>query len=109
MTMRYKGYIGKVEYDDEAGLFHGDVLLTRGVVTFQGRSVDELRTAFQESVDDYLVLCAQEGIEPEPVFSGRFVVRVSPEVHREAALAARQAGKSLNTWAAEALTQAARR
>ena len=54
--MEYKGYVGKVEFDDEAGIFHGEVRDTRDVITFQGRSVDELKTAFQESIDDYLAL-----------------------------------------------------
>ena len=55
--MEYKGYVGKVEFDDEAGIFHGEVLDTRDVITFQGQSVAELKTAFQESIDDYLAFC----------------------------------------------------
>ncbi len=55
--MEYKGYAGKVEFDDEAGIFHGEVLDTRDVITFQGSSVAELHKAFQESIDDYLAFC----------------------------------------------------
>lgn len=63
--MNYKGYVGRVEYDDVAGVFHGEVLNLRDVITFQGDTVDELRRAFQQSIDDYLEYCAQRGEEPE--------------------------------------------
>jgi predicted HicB family RNase H-like nuclease len=104
--MEYKGYIGKVEFDDEAGIFHGEVLGTRDVITFQGRSVDELKTAFQESIDDYLAFCKQRGEEPDKPFSGQFVTRVPPELHRQINLAASISGKSLNGWVAEQLQAA---
>jgi len=105
--MEYKGYIGKAEFDDEADIFHGEVLLTRGVVTFQGRTVDELKQSFRESVDDYLSFCKEQNISPEKPFSGKFVLRLTPEEHRLAALAAKVDGKSLNAWAVEKLTTAA--
>ncbi len=107
--MRYKGYVGVVDFDDEANIFHGEVLLTQGVVTFQGRSVDELNKAFHDSVDDYLEFCKKENISPEKPFSGRFVLRLTPEEHRMAALAAKIEGKSLNAWATEKLVSAADR
>jgi predicted HicB family RNase H-like nuclease len=62
--MRYKGYVGKVEFDAEAGVLHGEVLGIRDVVTFQGSSVEEVEQAFRESVDDYLAFCRQRGEEP---------------------------------------------
>jgi predicted HicB family RNase H-like nuclease len=62
--MKYKSYVGKVEFDDDAGIFHGEVVGTRDVVTFQGESVAELRTAFQASIDDYLAFCSERGEEP---------------------------------------------
>ena len=101
--MKYQGYIGKVTYDDEAGLFHGEVVNIRDVITFQGRSVDELKQAFQDSVDDYLEFCETRGEDPNKPYSGRFVLRLDPEVHRRIATAAKLEGKSLNAWAAEAL------
>ena len=101
--MKYKGYVGKVEFDDEAGIFHGEVLGTRDVITFQGRSVDELKTAFRESIDDYPDFCKQRGEEPDKPFSGQFVTRVPPELHRELSHAASISGKSLNAWVAEQL------
>ena len=63
--LEYKGYIGKVEIDDEEGLLHGEVINIRDVITFQGTSVAEMQKAFRESVDDYLEFCAQRGESPE--------------------------------------------
>jgi predicted HicB family RNase H-like nuclease len=102
--MEYNGYLGKVEFDDEASLFHGEVVNTRDVITFQGQSVAELKKAFRDSVD--LAFCAERGEEPDKPFSGQFVARVSPELHRRASLAAQLAGKSLNAWVAEQLQSA---
>lgn len=59
--LNYKGYTGHIEFDDEAGLFHGEVIDIKDVVTFQGRSVDEIVTAFRDSVDDYLDFCRERG------------------------------------------------
>ncbi len=104
--MEYKGYVGKVEFDDEAGIFHGEVLDTRDVITFQGQSVAELKAAFEESIDDYLAFCKQRGEEPDKPFSGQFVTRVPPELHRQVNLAASISGKSLNAWVVEQLQTA---
>ncbi len=103
--MEYKGYIGKVEFDDEANLFHGEVINLRDVITFQGESVHEIRQAFQESVDDYLAFCAERHEEPEKPFSGTFTVRVPPELHRNIYLQARLANQSLNSWVSEVFEQ----
>ncbi len=104
--MEYKGYVGKVEFDDEAGIFHGEVLDTRDVITFQGQSVDELKTAFQESIDDYLAFCKQRGEEPNKPFSGQFVTRIPTDLHRQVNRAASISGKSLNAWVVEQLQAA---
>ncbi len=104
--MEYKGYFGKVEIDDEAGILHGEVINIRDVITFEGASVDELQTAFRESVDDYLEFCAQRGEAPEKPFSGKFVVRLSTELHRKAYVQAKLADKSLNGWVTEVLKTA---
>ncbi|KQQ23837.1 antitoxin HicB [Methylobacterium sp. Leaf123] len=106
-VMHHRGYEAFVEYDEEAELFHGEVLNLRDVITFQGRSVDELKQALADSIDDYLAFCAERGEEPEKPFSGQFVVRVDPGLHRAVASAARRAGLSLNKWIARTLEQAA--
>ncbi len=105
----YKGYIGKIDYDDKLGIFHGEVINTRDVITFQGKSVNELKRALKDSVDDYLQFCRERGEEPDRPFSGKFVVRVPPEVHREAFLKAKSAGKSLNAWVKEVIQSSAKR
>ena len=104
--MKYKGYIGKVELDDEAGLFHGEIINTRDVITFQGQSVSELTKAFHDSVDDYLAFCKQRGEAPDKPFSGQFVTRIPPELHRQVNVAACMIGKSLNAFVTEQLEAA---
>jgi len=106
--MEYKGYIGKVEYDDEAGIFHGEVVNLRDVITFAGESVAELRQAFQDSVDDYLAFCAERNEPPEKPFSGMFTVRLPPELHRAAATHARLQNKSLNSYVNELIERSLR-
>ena len=106
--MEYKGYVGKVEIDDEAGILHGEVINIRDVITFEGTSVDEIHKAFRESVDDYLEFCAQRGEAPEKPFSGKFVVRLPTELHRKAYVQAKLADKSLNGWVTEVLQTALR-
>lgn len=101
--MAYKGYIGHVEFDDEAGIFHGEVVNTRDVITFQGSSVDELRREFEQSVDVYLNFCAKHGKEPDKPFSGKLALRMKPELHRAIAVAAKREHKSLNTLITEKL------
>jgi len=101
--MEYKGYIGKVEMDDEVGILYGEVINIRDVITFEGTSVDEVHKAFHESVDDYLEFCAKRGESPEKPFSGKFVVRLPVELHRKAYIQARLADKSLNGWVTEVL------
>ena len=104
--MEYQGYTGHVEFDAEAGLFHGEVLDTRDVITFQGTSVEELVQAFRDSVDDYLEYCHERNEEPEKPFSGRLMLRLPPDLHRLAYVGAKKEGKSLNQWIADKLRQA---
>ena len=101
--MNYKGYIGKVEYDDENKVFTGSVINTRTVITFQGVSVDELEAAFRESIEDYLDWCREDGVEPEKPFSGKFVVRLNPELHQKASIGAGVMGLSLNNFMIKAV------
>ncbi len=73
--LEYQGYVGKVEFDDEAGIFHGEGIKTRDVVTFQGESVAELTQAFRDSVDDYLAFCAERGEMPDKPFPASFAAQ----------------------------------
>ncbi|MFQ3598210.1 MAG: type II toxin-antitoxin system HicB family antitoxin [Chloroherpetonaceae bacterium] len=101
--LNYKGYTGRVEYDGDAKIFHGEVIDLRDVITFQGKSVNEIERAFRESIDDYLDFCKSRGESPEKPFSGKFVLRVSPSLHRRLYLKAAENGKSLNAWLVEQL------
>lgn len=96
--MKYKGYVGHVEYDDEAKIFHGDVLGIKDVVTFQGKNVDEIEQAFKDSIDDYLSFCKKRGEEPDKPFSGKFNLRIPPELHAKLSIAAELNRESLNSY-----------
>ena len=99
----YKGYLGDVNFDSEAHLFHGEVINTRDVITFQGKSVDELEKAFIDSVEDYLEWCKEDGISPERPYSGKFNLRLSPELHKEVAVTAKKMKISINKFVEKAV------
>ncbi|MDM3885461.1 type II toxin-antitoxin system HicB family antitoxin [Pseudomonas sp. BCRC 81390] len=105
--MRYKGYAARIEYDERDDIFVGRVLGMRDIISFHARSVPELHEAFRDALEDYLADCAEQGITPEKPASGKIMLRIRPEVHAAASIAARAAGKSLNQWADEVFEQAA--
>ena len=96
--MKYRGYQGQVTYDEDAKLFHGEIVGPRDVVTFQGTSVEESEQAFRDSVDEYLDFCKELGRAPEKPFSGNLLLRLPPELHERAAYEAKCNGVSLNAW-----------
>jgi predicted HicB family RNase H-like nuclease len=77
---------------------NGEVINTRDVITFQRSSVDEIEQAFKDSVDDYLEFCASRGEDPELPSSGKFLVRVSPQLHRQLMTESRKADTSFNSY-----------
>ena len=81
-NLKYKGYTGVVEFDGESGVLFGHVIGLRDVITFQGDSVAEVIQAFHDSVDVYLEFCSERGESPERPFSGQFVLRLDPNLHR---------------------------
>lgn len=101
--MKYKNYIGHIEFDDKAEIFHGEVINTRDVITFQGKSVKEIKQSFVQSIEDYLEFCQERGESPERPFSGKFNLRLDPSLHQRAFIAAKQAGISLNQWVSQAI------
>jgi len=103
IMMEYKGYLGTVEYDPEIKIFHGDIINTRDVITFQGKTADEIEKAFRDSIDDYIAWCKEDGVEPEKPYSGRFNVRLSPELHRQIAILAKKRHISLNSFVEKAI------
>ena len=106
-TMTCKGYAVRIGYDDEDGIFTGRIAGIRDVVGFHADSAEGLREAFREAVEDHTETCARVGKDPQKSYSGQVMFRISPEVHRKAALAAERAGISLNQWAEEVLERAA--
>ncbi len=105
-TMRYRGYTASIQYDDEDQEFFGDVVDLRDTITFSGSSVAELRDAFHAAVDDYIEFCEQRGEAPEKPYSGRFVLRIEPSLHRRASVAAEVQRVSLNAFVEDAIERA---
>jgi len=108
-TMMYKGFAARVEYSEDDGCFVGHLAGIRDIIGFHGESVVKLRKAFREAVDDYLDTCKRLGQEPNRLYSGQFRLRLAPDLHARAAMAAESQGKSLNAWAADVIEDAARK
>ena len=97
--LKYKDYIGDhIEYDSEGKIFTGEVLGLRTVLTFQGRTTEEVEQSFKEAIDLYLSMCREDEVSPERPYSGKFNVRIPPELHREIALQATAQKVSINDW-----------
>ena len=105
-TMSYKSYLARIEFDPRDNIFVGHVLGIADRISFHGESVSELNADFHQAVDHYLDDCAKTGRAPEKPASGKLMLRIRPEVHAAAAIAARASGKSLNQWADEVLERA---
>ena len=107
--MEYKNYRGNVGYDLNGKIFTGEIVELNDVITFQGRTPKELETSFHESVDFYLEMCQQDGVIPDKAFSGKFNVRIAPQIHRQIATRAAQDRVSLNRWVSDTLVQTLQR
>ena len=103
----YKGYTPTIWLESDDHAFHGVVEGVRDTIHFTGQSVDELETAFHDSVDAYLHMCAEDGVNPEKPFSGKLAFRTTPEHHRMISEAAAAEARSINQWMDDALTHAA--
>ena len=101
--MKYEDYQAKIEYDEDLDQFRGEILGLNGGADFYGKNPKELRTEFKKSLEVYLAVCKEKGIEPRRNFSGKFNLRISPELHERLAIAAQAEGKSINSIAQEAL------
>lgn len=105
-TMKYKGYYGSVNFDDDDNVFYGRIEFIKALISYEGIDVTSLRKAFQEAVDDYLITCEEFGKKPEKSFKGVFNIRIDKQLHRELAIEAERAGMSLNALIAQKLTNA---
>ena len=101
--MKVDGYHARIEYDEDTDQFRGEILGLSGGADFYGSSPDELRREFKKSLDVFLEVCKEQGIEPRKHFSGKFNLRIPPELHEKLAITAEAQGKSLNTLVQEAL------
>jgi predicted HicB family RNase H-like nuclease len=101
--LKYKDFYGSVEYSATDECFFGKIIGTADLVTFEGTSVGNLKKAFIEAVEDYLVLCKEVGKEPQKSYKGSFNIRISPELHKAAAVIAGKKGISLNTFVEKAI------
>jgi len=105
-VLKYKSYVGMVEYDSEGKIFTGEVIGLRSVITFEGRTPEEIEDSFRKSIELYLEMCKSDGVTPEKPYSGRFNVRIPAELHHEIAVQAAVEKKSLNEWVVEAFEMA---
>jgi predicted HicB family RNase H-like nuclease len=101
--LKHKGFYGSVEYSASDECFFGKIIGTADLVTFEGDCVDGLKKAFVDAVEDYLVLCNEVGKNPQKSYKGSFNVRISPELHKEAATVASSKGISLNAFVEKAI------
>ena len=108
-TMKYKGYTARIEFDERDNIFVGRILGLRAMISFHGETVKKLRAQFVTAVEEFLNDCKERGVRPEKPASGKLMLRVPPEVHGAALVAAQAAGKSLNQWATEVLEEATQR
>ena len=106
-TMNHKGYTARIEFDERDNIFVGRVLGLRSIISFHGETVTDLRHEFEVAIEDFLNDCKEQGVKPEKPASGKLMLRVSPEIHGAALVAAQASGKSLNQGATEVLQSAA--
>lgn len=105
--LKYKGYTGSVEYSEEDNCLFGKVQgMTKDSITYEGNTVDELTEDFHGAVDDYIQLCVEKGIEPRKPYSGVLNVRLTPEIHSGAAMAASKEGITVNAFIKNAVARA---
>ena len=101
--MTQGGFHARIDYDEDTDLFRGEILGLTGGADFYGSSPEELRREFRKSLDVFLEVCREKGIEPRRQFSGKFNLRISPKLHEQLALRAQASDKSLNAFAQEVL------
>lgn len=102
-VLEYKGYIGSIEFSETDEVFFGKVQGIRSLISYEGGSAKELVEDFHSAVDDYLALCEERGSQPERAYKGTFNIRISPELHKNAAIYAYEHKTSLNSVVERAL------
>jgi predicted HicB family RNase H-like nuclease len=105
IVMSYKGYVGKVDFDEHENMLHGRVINTRDMITFMGRTAAETHKALKDSVEEYIKFCREQGLEPNKPYSGKLLVRVDPATHAALVAKAAEEDKSVNELVKEAVEQ----
>ena len=103
--MTVDGFKARIEYDAELDMFRGEILGLNGGADFWGKNPKELRAEFKKSLQVFVDVCRETGIEPRRSYSGKFNLRISPDLHEKLAIVAEAEGKSINTLAQEAIQQ----
>ena len=103
--MTYKNYVAKVVFDDQANIFHGEVINIKDVITFEGSSVDELHKSFKDSIDDYLDFCQSRNEKPNSALNGFLSLNIPVSDQNLLRIAAQKAGKDFDEWVIEVLNK----
>lgn len=106
-VMTINGYQAVIQYDSDLRMFRGEFLGLNGGADFYAKDVEGLQREGEISLKIFLEACAEDGVEPRKQYSGKFVLRLDPETHEAATIAAAARGKSLNQWAVDAIREAA--
>jgi len=101
--LEYQGYYGTVEYSATDNVLFGKVLGIDGLISYEGDSVEKLKEDFESAVDDYLHMCAEDGVAPQRYYKGKFNVRIAPELHKALVLYSATQGQTLNSAVEEAI------
>lgn len=104
-VLKYKNFIGSVEYSDTDKILYGKVLGIRGLISYEGQSVEELEQDFKCGIDEYLEVCKEKGIEPQKSYTGAFNVRIPSDMHGMAVSKAQELGINLNTFVKSAIEE----
>ena len=102
-VLRHQGFLGSIYYSPDDECFHGRIEGIGDLVSFEGRSVDDLKANFREAVEDYLDLCRSVGKDPARSYNGSFNVRIPPDLHQQAVRKSKSEGISLNRLVRRAL------
>lgn len=101
--MKYKGYYGSVNYDEDDLILYGKLEFIRTLVSYEGETAASIKDAFEQAVDDYLAMCDDENITPEKPFKGSFNVRIGESLHERAAISAIKRNIKLNEFVRQAI------
>ncbi|HIB8178679.1 TPA: type II toxin-antitoxin system HicB family antitoxin [Elizabethkingia anophelis] len=103
--LKYKNYTGSVEFNDTDKILFGKVLGIRGLISYEGQTVDELEQDFKSGIDEYLEACKEKGIEPQKPYTGAFNIRIPSDMHGQAAMEAYEQGITLNAFVKHAIEE----